>query len=195
MLFKINNGGLKMNRKKLSLIVVLALIFPTLLTSFSVNNTVSAATNSEWTQTKINLTIHTKNLMGMPLYDQQGQVIKDQSAPANQDYSVVETVRNNQTGETFYGIGNNQFLSAVEVMSGIPNMRVNYYHANIHVVNQPQIQLYDGNGIAIGGMYVKGDTSWYTNQQAVNIDTGVTYYQVSPNRYVSSNDVDSFVGA
>lgn len=190
-----------MSHKKLSLVLAVALISPALLGSFSTstasaakNAPANAAVSATWTDTTINITIHTKNLIGLPIYDQNGQIIEHQNAPANQDFATSQLHKNATTKEVFYKIGDNQYLSANEVLSGIKNIAITNYKAVIHTVNNAQIQLYDGNGNAINQVSVAGKSAWFTNQQAVNIDSGVIYYQISPNRYVSSNDISHITG-
>lgn len=184
-----------MKRKKLSLVLVFALLLP-MMTVFGQFDSVHAADEAgTYLDTNVNLTIHTRNLSGLPIYDGDGAVISGVTAPANQDFAISVIRKNNASMDTFYEVAPGRFLAANEVIQGIPTMAMNYYHAVVHVVAGGPVQVYDGNGTAIAGISVAGDSAWYTNQQAIDLNSGVTYYQISPDRYVCSNDVDSFTGA
>lgn len=184
-----------MKHKKWSLVLVLALLLP-MMTIFGQFNEVHASNEAgNYLDTNVNLTVHTRNLSGLPVYDANGTVIDGVTAPANQDFAISVIRKNNVSKDTFYQVGAGRFLNANEVIQGIPTMTMNYYHAVVHTISGGLVQVYDGNGTAIAGISVAGDTAWYTNQQAIDLNTGVTYYQISPDRYVCSDDVDSFTGA
>lgn len=184
-----------MKHKKLSLVLVLALLLP-MMTVFGQFDSVHAAGGAgNYLDTNVNLTVHTRNLSGLPVYDADGAVISGVTAPANRDFAISVIRKNNASKDTFYEVGAGRFLSANEVIQGVPTMTMNYYHAVVHTIPGGLVQVYDGNGTAIAGISVAGDTAWYTNQQAIDLNSGVTFYQISPDRYVCSDDVDSFTGA
>lgn len=64
----------------------------------------------------------------------------------------------------------------------------------MHTINKDNIPLYDGNLKEVTNEKLAGDSLWYTNKQIDNMDNGVTYYLVSTDRYVSSEDIDQVSG-
>ena len=177
-----------MKYKIWSLFLVLAIAFP-ILGGLSNASTTEAA----WTDTSLNVTIHTKNISNLPVYDQNGVVNSAVNVSGNKDFAATSARRDSTTGNVYYKIGDNEYLSSSEVLAGIPNLVVNAVNATVTTKNGT-IQLYDGNGNMVTGSTVDGNSSWYTNQQ-VDIQNGLTYYQISTNRYISSNDVTSTTAA
>lgn len=189
-----------MNHKKLSFILALSLVVPVLFGGLSnadtslVAQNVSATTAPNFVDTTINATIHTRNLANLPIYDANGNVIKNQTAPANKDFVATAAHRQTSTGNLFFKVGDNQYLSSVEVSAGIPTVKINSLEAIVTTDNGGSVPLYDGNGNIIDGQSVGGNTSWYTNQQVINLNNGITYYQISTDRYISENNIASYSG-
>lgn len=187
-----------MFNKKIILGMGLLLVAPTLFLGAGNLTNVSAATDSavvaqsQWSDVAINKTIHAKNLIGMPVYDANGNVLLHQSAAADAQYQVSVERKNNATGQILYEISDGVYLDSSEVETGVADMQVSYDHAIIHSIDSSNIPLYDQNGNVIPGVNLQGNYYWYTNQEIYDRDSGNSYFQVSTNRYVSEQDIDSY---
>lgn len=97
--------------RKLTISLTL-LIAPLLLGSLGTVN--AAVENSDeattqvstqaWTEKTTDQTIHTKNLLGMPVYDKNGVIQERQAVDADTDYHVTAIRTNNQDGSNFLPI-------------------------------------------------------------------------------------------
>ncbi|AKP67655.1 SLAP domain-containing protein [Companilactobacillus ginsenosidimutans] len=175
-----------MKHKILSLLLALALIFPVLGSLYSTTDAQAA-----WTDTALNVTIHSRNVSGLSIYDANGNVIPNATVTPNKDFASTSARRDTTSGNVFYKIADNQYLSSQEVLPGIPNLVVNSI-SSIVTTKAGDTPLYDGNGVLVDGESVKGDGSWFTNKQVINIENGSTFYQISPNRYISSDYITGY---
>lgn len=195
-------GGVGMKRNKSTLVLALALLAPIFIggmanttTTFADTSAVTqaATTQDQWTDTVVNKTIHTKNQSGLPIYDANGKAIQYETITGNVDFATTVEHKNNKTGDIYYQIGDGQYLSSSELTSGRPELKTYDVSATVHTLSAfKTVPLYDGDGNAVNNESVSGDTNWYTNRQINNNDTGVSYYQIATNRYVSSEYIDTY---
>lgn len=187
--------------KKLTISLTL-LIAPLLLGSLGTVNAATANTDEAttqvpaktWTEKTTDQTIHTKGLLGMPVYDKNGVIQERQSVDADTDYHVTSIRTNNRTGQMFYQFGDNQYIISDDVVGETPDLNTSYGELVVHTIDNANIPLYDGNLNEVSNEKLAGDSLWYTNKQIDNMDNGVTYYLVSTDRYVRSEDIDQVSG-
>ncbi|WP_125771437.1 hypothetical protein [Companilactobacillus furfuricola] len=186
--------------KKLALNLTI-LVAPFLLGS--IGSVQAATTNAQadeavqtqtWTDTKTNQRIHTKNLIGMPVYDQYGVIQERQLINPDTDYHVTSIRTSNQTGEIFYQIGTDQYIISDDVVGDTPDTVISDGEFVVHTLDKDNIPLYNGDLKPVANEKLAGDSLWYTNKQIDDRDNGSTYFLVSTDRYVSSADIDQVSG-
>lgn len=194
---KLITGGFTMKKLTISLTLLVA---PLLLGGTVTANAATVAQDATqtqaqtWTDTKVDQTIHTKNLIGMPVYNKNGVIQERQNVDADTDYHITSIHKSNQTGEVFYQFDNDKYIISNDVVGDTPDTVISNGEFDVHTIDKDNIPLYDGNLKQVADEKLAGDSLWYTNKQIDDRDTGVTYYLVSTDRYVSSNDIDEVSG-
>lgn len=77
------------------------------------------AMNSEnpiqWKITSLDTVIHTKDLLGIPLYDENGNIIERQALAADSYWYTNGSKQNLKTGELFYRVSTHQYVSSDDI--------------------------------------------------------------------------------
>ncbi|MCH4009068.1 SLAP domain-containing protein [Companilactobacillus sp.] len=77
------------------------------------------AMNSEtptWKTTPLDTVIHTKDLIGIPLYDENGQIIERRALGADSAWYTNGMKENTKTGEIFYRVSTHEYVNSVDII-------------------------------------------------------------------------------
>jgi hypothetical protein len=69
----------------------------------------------QWEVTPLDTIIHTKNLIGIPLYDENGNIIEREALSADSYWYTNGSKTNPKTGEVFYRVSTHQYVSADDI--------------------------------------------------------------------------------
>ncbi|WP_099974954.1 hypothetical protein [Lactobacillus terrae] len=71
----------------------------------------------DWSDSVIHTVVQTKDLLGIPLYDKDGNVIENRSLGANSFWFTDTRHENSKTGEVFYRVATNEYVSEKSLTS------------------------------------------------------------------------------
>lgn len=84
--------------------------------STDVTQAVNSDPLSVFKVTPLNEIIHTKNLIGIPLYDETGNIIERRALAADSYWYANGKKENLQTGEIFYRVSTHEYVSSVDIL-------------------------------------------------------------------------------
>ncbi|AKP67981.1 SLAP domain-containing protein [Companilactobacillus ginsenosidimutans] len=84
--------------------------------STDVEQALNSETPIQWKTTPLDTIVHTKDLIGIPLYDQDGNIIEYQALGADSYWYTDKKIENPKTGEVFYRVSTNEYVSSVDII-------------------------------------------------------------------------------